>query len=108
MGNLTSRTRVPKPPSYTFDSNQCTNEHKDIIDRVLKKYIRFVDKLYMNQYLNENFRKELQILLKLKTDRMACKGTLVLLCGLYAEQLAKYGRITDYYTESPLYIREEN
>ena len=107
MGLFTSKNQHPEPPSYTLVKNDYEYSHMDVIDKVFNKYILFVNKLGMNQYLNENLRRGLQVLLKIKTGRTANKGTLVLLCALFAEQLAKYGRIKEYYTESNLYGIDE-
>ena len=96
-----------EPPSYTECRDEWKHDQMDTINSVIKKYVGHINSLPMNAYLNENLIKQIQLLLKMKTNMTPCKDTLVLLCSLYAAQIKKHGEITEYYTNTAFYIQND-
>ena len=107
MGARASKkSAAVQPPAYDYDSTELA-EHSNgssVFDAVLEKYVRCATYNTTNGYLNENFKAELLFLIECKTGRCAKTKSVLLLCNLYAEQLKKYKKITDFYEHNAFFF----
>ena len=107
MGARASKkSAAVQPPAYDYGSTELGERSKgsSVFDAVLEKYVRCATYNTTNGYLNENFKAELLFLIKCKTGKRAKTRSVLLLCNLYAEQLKKYKKITDFYEHNAFFF----
>ena len=105
MGARASKkSAAVQPPAYDSTEFGGHPDGSSVFDAVLEKYVRCATYNTANGYLNENFKAELLFLIECKTGRCAKDMTILLLCNLYAEQLKKYKKITDFYEHNAFFF----